>query len=75
MKKTFKILALCFALLVVFSSVCFATDVVTTSQEGAMPIAETSQRMRQLLYQILTLLFTKVTLMYYLMVMLMVTHF
>ena len=43
MKKTFKILALCFALLVVFSSVCFATDVVTTSQEGAMPIAETSQ--------------------------------
>lgn len=43
MKKTFKILALCFALLVVFSSVCFATDVVTTSQEGGMPIAETSQ--------------------------------
>lgn len=43
MKKTFKILALCFALLVVFSSVCFATDVVTTSQEGEIPIAETSQ--------------------------------
>ena len=43
MKKTFKILALCFALLVVFSSVCFATDVVTTSQEGGMPIAETLQ--------------------------------
>ena len=44
MKKTFKILALCFALLVVFSSVCFATDVVTTSQEGAMPIAESSEK-------------------------------
>lgn len=43
MKKTFKILALCFALLVVFSSVCFATDIVTTNQEGTMPIAETSQ--------------------------------
>lgn len=43
MKKTFKILALCFALLVVFSSVCFATDVVTTSLDSAMPISETSQ--------------------------------
>lgn len=44
MKKTFKILALCFALLVVFSSVCFATDVVTTNQEGIMPIAESSEK-------------------------------
>lgn len=44
MKKTFKILALCFALLVVFSSVCFATDIVTTNQEGIMPIAESSEK-------------------------------
>ena len=44
MKKTFKILALCFALLVVFSSVCFATDIVTTNPEGIMPIAESSEK-------------------------------
>ena len=40
MKKTFKILALCFTLLVIFCSVCFATDVVATSQEDVMLISE-----------------------------------
>ena len=47
MKKTFKILALFFALLLVFSSVCFATDVVTTSQEDIMPISETSEEVEE----------------------------
>ena len=43
MKKTFKILVLCFALLMVFSSVCFATNVVT--EDNIMPISETSEEL------------------------------
>ena len=45
MKKTFKILVLCFVLLVVFSSICFATNVVT--EDDIMLISETSEEIEE----------------------------
>ena len=60
MKKTCKVLILCFILLLTFSSVCFAENVTSVEDGMVTALLDSAQTTETLQFQILMVIFMRV---------------